>query len=346
MWRLELTDDEIKSIKSLITEVAAEHMTVEDADFLHNACLYAHELPRRIRSFLNDFRLKEPSPGVCIISGYPVNFSAIGPTPTHWKWKSDSRSTMREQILLTLHGSLLGDLLGWATQQDGHLVHDVLPIKEHENDQLGTGSQQMLWWHTEDAFHDYQADYIGLHCIRNPDNTATIIGTVDIENLEAAQIDILFQPRFSIRPDESHQEKNESDLRKAARRSYNQDLINAAYEKIKSMNESPEKISVFFGSPDAPYLRLDPYFMTPLDNDPIAQHALNDLIKLIDESLTDLVLQAGDICFIDNYRAVHGRRPFKARYDGTDRWLKRVNIARDLRKSRGLRVSNLSRVIS
>jgi alpha-ketoglutarate-dependent taurine dioxygenase len=86
--------------------------------------------------------------------------------------------------------------------------------------------------------------------------------------------------------------------------------------------------------------------MTPLDNDPIAQHALNDLIKLIDESLTDLVLQAGDICFIDNYRAVHGRRPFKARYDGTDRWLKRVNIARDLRKSRGLRVSNLSRVIS
>jgi alpha-ketoglutarate-dependent taurine dioxygenase len=70
------------------------------------------------------------------------------------------------------------------------------------------------------------------------------------------------------------------------------------------------------------------------------------LIKLIDESLTDLVLQAGDICFIDNYRAVHGRRPFKARYDGTDRWLKRVNIARDLRKSRGLRVSNLSRVIS
>jgi Fe(II)/alpha-ketoglutarate-dependent arginine beta-hydroxylase len=221
-----------------------------------------------------------------------------------------------------------------------------LPIKEHENDQLGTGSQQMLWWHTEDAFHDYQADYIGLHCIRNPDNTATIIGTVDIENLEAAQIDILFQPRFSIRPDESHQEKNESDLRKAARRSYNQDLINAAYEKIKSMNESPEKISVFFGSPDAPYLRLDPYFMTPLDNDPIAQHALNDLIKLIDESLTDLVLQAGDICFIDNYRAVHGRRPFKARYDGTDRWLKRVNIARDLRKSRGLRVSNLSRVIS
>src|SRR5262249_2001380 len=153
MWRLELTDDEIKSLKSLITEVAAEHMTVEDVDFLNNACLYAHELPRRIRSFLNDFRLKEPSSGVCIISGFPVNFAAIGPTPTHWKWKSDSRSTLHEQILLILHGSLLGDLFGWATQQDGHLVHDVFPIKEHENDQLGTGSEQMLWWHTEDAFH-------------------------------------------------------------------------------------------------------------------------------------------------------------------------------------------------
>jgi hypothetical protein len=33
----------------------------------------------------------------------------------------------------------------------------------------------------------------------------------------------------------------------------------------------------------------------------------------------------------------HGRQPFTARFDGTDRWLTRLNIARDLRKSRAQR---------
>jgi alpha-ketoglutarate-dependent taurine dioxygenase len=57
------------------------------------------------------------------------------------------------------------------------------------------------------------------------------------------------------------------------------------------------------------------------------------------------VLEPGDFVFIDNYRAVHGRKPFKARYDGNDRWLKRINITRDLRKSRDARLSSTERLI-
>jgi Fe(II)/alpha-ketoglutarate-dependent arginine beta-hydroxylase len=345
MLRFELTDSEIESTRSLITRIAAEYDSVEIADFLNNASLYAHELPRRVRSFLNDFRLKEPAEGVCIISGYPINLSMIGATPDHWKWRSDARRSLHEQILFVLYGSLLGDLLGWATQQDGYLVHDVFPIKGHENEQLGTGSEQTLWWHTEDAFHPYRADYIGFLCLRNPDNVPTTIGTVDSRKLEASQINVLFQPRFTIRPDESHKEKNESDLRRMNRPSNGHDAVDAAYEKIREMNANPEKVSVFFGSADAPYLRLDPYFMDPLDDDPEAQQALDALIALIDASLVHLVLQPGSFCFIDNYKAVHGRRPFKARYDGNDRWIKRISMTRDLRKSRQARADCGSRVI-
>jgi len=39
---------------------------------------------------------------------------------------------------------------------------------------------------------------------------------------------------------------------------------------------------------------------------------------------------------------VHGRKPFTARFDGTDRWLKRVCITRDLRKSRDARAHSTS----
>ena len=345
MWRLEFSDDEIKFVRSLITEIATEYDSVENVEFLNNACYYAHELPRRVRKFLNDFRLKEPPSGVCVISGYPIDHSAIGATPSHWKWRTDTRSSLYEQILFVLQGSLLGDLLGWATQQDGYLVHDVFPIKGHESEQLGTGSEQTLWWHTEDAFHPYRADYIGFLCIRNPDNVPTTIGRVDVDKLRAAQIEILFQPRFTIRPDESHQEKNESDLRKAKRPGDELDSINSAYERINEMNSNPEKVAVLFGGSDAPYLRLDPYFMDPLDDDLEAQQALNALIRHIDANLCDLVLQPGDFCFIDNYRAVHGRKPFMARYDGNDRWIKRISMTRDLRKSRQARVGCTSRLI-
>jgi len=346
MRRLELSDGEIESIRSLITDVAAKHKSVESVEFLNNACLYAHELPRRVRSFLNEFRLKEPKSGFCIISGYPLDLSAVGVTPTHWKWREDAQNSLHVQIFLILNGILLGDLLGWATQQDGYLVHDVFPIKGNENEQLGTGSEQTLWWHTEDAFHPYCADYIGFFCLRNPDQVATTIGTVDVEKLDAAHVDTLFQPRFTIRPDESHQEKNESDLRKAQRPSQDQSSIKAAYEKIKMMNTNPEKVSVFFGSSAEPYLRLDPYFMDPLDDDPEAQQALNALIEHINANLTDLILQPGDSFFIDNYKAVHGRKQFRARYDGQDRWIKRISMTRDLRKSRPARASATARVIN
>ena len=109
-------------------------------------------------------------------------------------------------------------------------------------------------------------------------------------------------------------------------------------------NPLPERIPVLFGDPCAPYVRMDPYFMDPVD-DPCAQEALNALTQQIDAALEDQVLEPGDFAFIDNFQAVHGRKPFKARYDGRDRWLKRVNVVRDLRKSRDSRLSAASRVL-
>jgi len=102
---------------------------------------------------------------------------------------------------------------------------------------------------------------------------------------------------------------------------------------------------VLFGNPEAPYWRLDPYFMDQLKDDKGAQEALDALIEAVDANIWDLTLQPGDFCFMDNFRAVHGRRPFKARYDGTDRWLKRINITTDLRKSRSARSTGTARII-
>jgi Fe(II)/alpha-ketoglutarate-dependent arginine beta-hydroxylase len=275
-----------------------------------------------------------------------VDDQKIGPTPAHWKTRPEISPTLEPEMLFVLLGALLGDPIGWATQQRGYILHDVIPIKEDENAQISTGSLQTIWWHNEDAFHPYRGDYVGLMCLRNPNGVPTTFASIDMIELDAKVKETLFEPHYVIRPDESHTAKNSGNGNNGNGHDHGiDDLVEFAYTQIQRLQVDSPKLSVLYGDPRSPYLRLDPYFMDPLEDDK-AQFALNSLIHAIDASLAEVVLQPGDCLFIDNYRSVHGRKPFKANYDGNDRWLKRINITRDLRKSRAARRSCTSRIIS
>jgi Fe(II)/alpha-ketoglutarate-dependent arginine beta-hydroxylase len=341
MYRIDLSPEEVESIRSLADELASRYSSVEDEVFLTDAVLYAHEAPRRLRKFLNDFKLLEPPTGVCLISGYPVDGSKIGPTPLHWEYRSEVSPALEEEMVLALCGFLLGDLIGWGTQQNGYMVHEVLPIKEFEDLQVNFSSKQYITWHTEDAFHPYRGDYLGLMCLRNPDRVATTYASIAMLEVDRDVAEALFEPHFMIHPDESHSERHRPSIDRGPAGSTRSE---SAYEMINRLHNSPEKVPVLFGHRDSPYMRLDPYVMDPPDNDR-AIAAFHGFTSAIDDRLSEVVLEDGDILFIDNYRVVHGRRPFAARYDGTDRWLKRINVARDLRKSRDARASCASRVI-
>jgi Fe(II)/alpha-ketoglutarate-dependent arginine beta-hydroxylase len=283
--------------------------------------LLAHQLPDRVRLFLNAFRLEQLS-GVLCISGYEVDQKRLGTTPAHWRDRPSPSPAHREELLLLTFGSLLGDPFSWGTQQDGRLIHDVVPIKGHENEQLGSSSEALLTWHTEDAFHPYRGDFLSFVCLRNPYQAATTVGYVEGLDLPESVRSVLFEGRFVIRPDESHLAMN----------NFGPDAI--AFETINEMQHNPDRVAVLFGNPDQPYIRADPYFMSVESGDHEAQAALEHLTKAMDGQMFDLRLESGDFCFLDNFRAVHGRKPFTPRHDGTDRWLKRVNITSDLRKSR------------
>src|SRR5262245_46248138 len=136
-----LSHADIKSIKSLLSRITARYDSAEDPNFLKESVLYAHELPLRVRACLNDFKLAEPASPACIISGYPIDQAKIGRTPDHWAGQEDAARTLEEEVVLALFSSLLGDVFGWATQQDGRIIHDVLPIRDHRNEQIGTGSE-------------------------------------------------------------------------------------------------------------------------------------------------------------------------------------------------------------
>lgn len=342
MNRLTLSAEDIDEIKPLLEELTTRYDSAEDREFLNNSAVYARKLPGSVHQFLNDFKQLERSAGVCVISGYTIDNIEIGKTPPHWKQKPGISDSLEEEMVLVLFGSLLGELIGWSTQQQGRIVHDVIPIKENENSQLGTGSKNLLWWHTEDAFHPLRGDYLVLMCLRNPDKIPTTFACVDKTHVDQKYLDVLFQPRFFIRPDDSHSVENRELRHPDAKPD---DLLDISYAKLGQMADNPEAIAALYGDPDIPYIRIDPYFMSSMCGDKEAQEALAVLIKAMEDNIREEILEAGSFLFIDNYRTVHGRKPFIARYDGTDRWLKRINITRDLRKSRAARTFISSRII-
>jgi alpha-ketoglutarate-dependent taurine dioxygenase len=57
-----------------------------------------------------------------------------------------------------------------------------------------------------------------------------------------------------------------------------------------------------------------------------------DFFKSVESATFNLSMNEGQVLFIDNYKCAHGRPRFSPGYDGTDRWLKRVQISKDVSK--------------
>jgi enduracididine beta-hydroxylase len=336
-----LNNDEVTAANQLIGRLLQGFPAAAGSDFLHAVSLQSHRLPERLLAFLLDIRSKETA-ATFVVSGFPVDDTLIGPTPHRWGMQRDRSSTIRHTVWLELCGSVLGDLFGWATQQQGAVVHDIAPIRDDERSQVGSSSAELLWWHTEEAFHPLKCDYLGLMCLRNHDHVPTTFASIERIELLPEIREVLFKERFVIRPDDSHLTQHGDRLPPTGPAS---DLLLKARQRIAQMNEDPQPVALLYGNFDSPYLSIDPFYMEVSAEDAQASHAYEVLCRAIEGELQEIALSPGDIFFIDNYRAVHGRKPFTARYDGTDRWLKRINITRDLRKSRAHRAACDSRVI-
>jgi hypothetical protein len=114
---------------------------------------------------------------------------------------------------------------------------------------------------------------------------------------------------------------------------------------MEGMRDAPEAVPVLFGDRERPYLRIDPPFMRFADDGPETEGALRRLMAELERVRHAVVVDQGSLLIIDNYLAVHGRWPFRARYDGSDRWLKRMIVSRDLRKAAPVSQMAASRVL-
>ncbi|GAA3021850.1 clavaminate synthase family protein [Streptosporangium longisporum] len=278
-------------------------------------------LPAGLRRFLLSYRRSERAAG-CLVHGFPVDDALLGPTPDHWREAIRGDTARDQEIWLALCGMALGDPFGWETLQEGRIIQNILPIQGEEQRQSGYGSESLLEFHTEDGFHPNRCDYLLLFGLRNPDRVPTIIASVRDIRLSEHDRNVLAEERFHILPDTEHIRQLEEHF-----------PGHPALEKLYRMVRRPVPTAVLSGDRLNPYLRIDRPFMDVRSGDTEAAAALDRLMAELQRVQQDIAVGPGSLLIVDNYRAVHGRRPFSARYDGTDRWLKKLTVSRNLRRN-------------
>lgn len=293
-----------------------------------SACRAArpHELVSALRRLMTG--LHEPA---LLIRGLAVDDLTIGPTPSHWldchPFALDS-PTRREELLLTVIAQTAGEIFGYASLQGGRLVHNLMPIAGAEADQSGHGSAAALAWHTEDAFTRCRADYLALLGLRNLDAVAsTLAGISALEALETSDRTTLSEPRYAVIPDDEH-------LRGE---------IPCDGPTIFNENGGSAVIPILYPTPRGPQMVIDSVYMSPVDETAASSFQLAS--QALDDALEGVAVLPGDVLIIDNHRAVHGRNPFPARFDGTDRWLLKASIVSSLEPSTPYRANPVSRVL-
>ncbi|WP_244976150.1 TauD/TfdA family dioxygenase [Nocardia huaxiensis] len=309
--RRDLPPDAARAVRALAAEISltvdaspATAATLADPALLHHIDTRHHELPAAVREAM---RPPATDAGVTVIGRIPVREDELGRTPIDWQqaasWAGHPErrcASFELDIAMLLLARCAGAPFGWQGQQAGRLVNNILPTPGKEHEQSGASSTTLLAPHTEDAFHPLRANLLMLGCLRNPDGVGTTVSSVRNVELDAAQRHQLSRPLLPILPDVS----------------YGTDFPDAATPPVPALSEVDGQ-QVF---------RFDPAY-TPLDDADLEyRSAYTHLASELERVCMTAALEPGEILLVDNDVVVHGRVPFTPRYDGTDRWLKRVNI--------------------
>ena len=175
-------------------------------------------------------------------------------------------------------------------------IHNIYPTFGDENSQLGYSNGE-LEWHVEDGFHNDRANWIGLLCLRGDANVITKIARSKDIAEHSVLPNILFQPCFNLRFDDSFDESMQS-----------------TFAKTKVFNDVGNEYEIIF----------DPYYTECKSEE--ATEALTLVKNIAEEVYQKVVLEKGDAVFFDNRKAIHARTSFIPKMDGSDRWLKRVLV--------------------
>ncbi|MFF2548454.1 TauD/TfdA family dioxygenase [Kitasatospora sp. NPDC058063] len=308
---LTLSEQERREVALLATQLAyTAPRLIDDPVWVEAARELSCRLPHRLQEVIRAYRHDPGEDGILALRNLPVVEEELPFTPA--VPDSVEREAAVPAAIAALVALNLGEIVAYHEEKFGALVQNVVPVPGRETSQSNAGSVP-LELHVENAFHPHRPDFVGLLCLRN-DRTRTA-GTLvtSVRNtlglLPEHVVEVLGQPRFRTAPPPSF-----------------------------GSGDSGPVHPVFSGSPADPNVRVDFHATEALDEE--AGSALTALRDAFLRTARTLVLQQGEMAFVDNRVTLHGRTAFEPSYDGFDRWLHRTFVNLDNRRTRGRRPGN------
>lgn len=293
-----------------LTQMITANPTDQPNLFCEQAKLAASLVLESIRIPLEDFSKWGSSTGVLLIRHLPTE-DVVTPTDNNQRVGETSAIAKVQAIL----ASILGELVAYEAECYGRLFQDIVPTKSMASQQTSLGSQSELEIHTEQAFSPLRPDMLSLSCIRGDPRAFTYIFSIDsiLQYLTEEEVDQLWEPNWMCGVDLSFR-------------------LSGLPDDLRG------PMAILNGSRKDPILTFDQDLMRGIT--PIAQALLSKIVKLYYSHRQSYNLTAGDIIFIDNRRAVHGRSPFLPEFDGKDRFLVRCFIKQEYATTRYARPNN------
>jgi len=303
-----LNKEEYLQIAGLVKQIT-ECPSKDPSGFTARAKQLASCLPNRIIQILTCFSLHGNSRGYLLLSRFvpeKEEEEEIPDTPpdnTHHIGET-TRLAKAQAIL----NECIGNMIAYEAEGDGNLFQDMSPNYKMSKMQTSLGSAVELEIHTEQAFSNLRPDFLSLACLRGDPNATTFILPVNtiLDHISLSEKELLLEPLWKIGVDLSFK-------------------LNGA-EFIEGDLRGPIPILTSDG-----YLVFDQDLMRGITEE--AEQLRKKIIQIYYEHRTGHCLRPGEIIWIDNRRALHGRSSFSPKFDGKDRFLVRTFITLDLEKS-------------
>ncbi len=282
-----------------------------DEDLVRQAALGARDLPLDVDDAIVRFASESDRSGALLIRNAPI--SELPPTPATPESRVD-KDLATELTLLTV-ARRLGQPVGYVPEHGGRIVQNIVPTQSDADLQTSTSSRSNLMFHTETAFHPFRPRYLLLLCLRGDPSAHTTLASVHdiMDHLPDETVDVMFEPRFRT-------------------------AVDASFLAGRT-NELGAARPLVTGTRDQPTFIFDADLTVGVDA------AADDVLVAVRAAIaaveTSVVLEPGDLLVVDNNVAVHGRSPFSARFDGTDRWLQRSFVVSDLAPSAADRIGRV-----
>lgn len=261
---------------------------------------FLSKIPSFLKEIVDSYLSDANSDGL-IIKNCPLDID-LGLTPIDVS--TLSKDTEISEHLLLMIATQLGTPFAIDRENNGFMIHNIFPVRQLARNQCSKSSEITLTMHTELSCINTPPDFLILLGMREADYTVnTPIAKLDelLSYLTESEISLLHEPIFTTEIDESLRgDTSSTTLTKPF----------AILSRPNGQNEWRFDVEYTRGTT------------------PESQRIIQKIIDIHSTLFHNVVIRPGDLVIINNTKVAHAREPFKAKYDGSDRWLQRVNVHR------------------